>query len=136
MTILSRWARDALERLLGRFHEGPDPPPRVAQEPRLFRAMAPEAPTEEEWEEWAVAYGDRCYRAGFVRGMHWLERSWDGPAVDPERVLEMEAHEADRIPEEMLRNPRSAREVREFHDAIHRAAAAGIDVHIERPPRR
>jgi hypothetical protein len=29
-----------------------------------------------------------------------------------------------------------ARKVREFHEAIARASAAGIDVHLERPPRR
>lgn len=136
LTILGRFFRDLIEWLLGRFREGPETPPRLLEEPRLFRALASETPTEEEWEAFAQRLADHAYQAGFVRGVHWLERSWDGPIIDPEKVLEIEAHAASVSDPVLLRDPMSARKVREFHDAIARAAAAGIDVHLEQPPRR
>jgi hypothetical protein len=139
MTIFSRWCRDLLERLLGRYKEGPDPPPRLADDVHLFRLRSPGPPTEEEWAAFAERLAERAYRDGYARGVHWLERSWDGPALGPEKVLELEASAADRLfPEGARPSVKTAREVHEVHEAIYRAAAAGIDVHLERPliPRR
>lgn len=136
-TLLARFLRDLWERIRGTFREGPDPPPRLAEEVRLFRCLAKEAPTEEEWEAFAAGLADRAYRAGFVRGYHWLERSWDGPPVSPERILELEAHHRHlAVDPAVLADPMSARDVHVFHERIARAAAAGIDVHLEQPRAR
>lgn len=138
MTRLARFVRDLLERLLGRFHEGPEPPPRLAEEVRLFRSLATHTPTEEEWEVFAARLAERAYHDGFVRGTHWLERSWPGPEVTPERLLEEQAHQQKLIDDprwrDTLDKPMRSRQVREFHDQIAQAALIGIDVHI--PPGR
>lgn len=118
LTALGRFTRDLLERLLGRYREGPDPPPRLAEEARLFRLRSPAPPTEEEWEAFCSELADRAYRDGFVRGVHWLERSWDGPSEDPEKILELEAHAAARyFPEGELPEPADARAWREYQEA-------------------
>jgi len=134
VTILGRFIRDLLDRILGRFHEGPEPPPRLAEEVRLFRVLASSRPTEEEWEAFAVRLTERAYRDGFVRGVHWLERSWPGPEIDPDRLLEEQAHGVkladDPAWAHVLDQPMRAREVREFHDSVANAALAGVDVHV------
>lgn len=134
MMILARFMRNLFERFLGIFHEGPETPPRFADEVSLFRSLSPHEPTEEEWKAFAITLTDRAYRDGFVRGLYWLERSWTGPAISPEQLLEEEANQLrPRDVGEMgalLDRPLSAREVRDFNDAIGRARAAGIDVHL------
>ncbi len=123
MTRLSRFLRNLLERVLGRYYEGPRPPPRLAEEVRFFRAFKPLA-TPEEWERFAVSLAGRSYRDGFVRGNEWLERSWEGPAVSPERLAEARAHdwslaETDANAKAFLDRagqPRSAREIAEARD--------------------
>lgn len=134
MTILARWARDLLERLLGRFREGPDTPRRLLEEPRLFRALSPEAPTEEEWEAFAKRLIDFAYRQGYVRGFHWAERSWDGPEKDPGELLAELS--ADPAWAEVLADPMSARKVREVQEAIARVREAGVPIYFVDDRRR
>ena len=138
LSRLGRLFRDLLERLLGRYREGPEPPPRIAEEARFFRSLAREAPTEEEWEAFAAGLADRAYRDGFTRGIEWLERSWDLRPADHERRLELEARAAEHllVDPAVLADPMSARKMHEFQELISRARAAGIDVHLERPPPR
>jgi hypothetical protein len=138
VTRFGRFARELVERFLGRYHEGPDVPPRYAEEVRLFRALSRNEPTEEEWEAFAVRLTERAYQDGFVRGLHWLERGWPGPEMTPEQVLEEQAAQEKLLDDPKwrgaLEDPMNARRVKDFHDSIARAAAAGIDVHI--PPGR
>lgn len=72
-----------MERHLDRWREGPEPPLRVAQEVRLFRALHPGA-TADEWEQYATRHAESAYRQGYIRGFEYNERFWPGPADDPE----------------------------------------------------
>lgn len=92
MTRAGRWLVRQLERLLGRYYEGPTPPRRLAEEARLFRVMYPCAGPD-EWEAFAARLAASSYRDGFVRGFEWNERDWSGPADDPERLAEATAHD-------------------------------------------
>lgn len=83
MTRLDRFLRNLWERLRGRYYEGPDPPPRLAQEVRLFAARDP---TPEQWREFSARFAENAYRDGFARGLEWSERLWPGPSVDPDEL--------------------------------------------------
>lgn len=92
MTWLQRKIRNLLERWLGRYHEGPDTPPRILQEVRIFQLMHPEA-SADEWAQMARRLVDSSYKAGFTRGLEWNERCWPGPVEDPEVIAERKAYE-------------------------------------------
>lgn len=92
MTRAGRFLRNLLERLLGRYYEGPHPPRRLAEEVKLFRIYYPGA-TAEQWSRFATRLASNAYEEGFVRGYEWQERGWDGPVDDPEQLLELEAHD-------------------------------------------
>jgi hypothetical protein len=62
-----------LEKALGRFYEGPEPPPRLTEELKLFRVMHPLA-TPAEWEAVAARLIVNAYRDGYVRGFEAMER--------------------------------------------------------------
>lgn len=128
MTLLARFIRDLLERLLGRFHEGPEPPKRITEQARLFRSLARETPTEDEWEAFTVELAEAAYRDGYLRGLYMLERSEFSPARY-ERELEEQTLAADPKWAAVLAEPMSARRVKEWQDAIGHAAAAGMEVH-------
>ena len=91
MTRFGKFIRRLAEKWKGQFYEGPEPPPRIAEEVRMFHILYPTAEWQ-QWEEFAVRFAHNCYRDGFVRGYEWQERGWDGPAEDPERLLEEERH--------------------------------------------
>lgn len=93
MTPLRRKLRDILERWLGRFYEGPHPPPRIREEVRLFTLMNPHA-NPEDWEEFATRFAENSYRDGFVRGFEQSER--DPERVEPEpdaAILDAQRHD-------------------------------------------
>lgn len=92
MTPLQRFLRNLVERVRKRYYEGPEPPPRLAQEVRVFAALHPQA-TAEEWKDFAALHASIAYRDGFTRGLEWAERLWPGPAEDPEVVAERLAHD-------------------------------------------
>lgn len=100
MTPFQRFCRKLYERLRDRYYEGPDPPPRLHDEVRVFAALNPQA-TASEWKDFAARHADVAYRDGFTRGLEWNERLWPGPAEDPEVVAEREAH-AFSLPEHYL----------------------------------
>ncbi len=87
MTALRRWLRNYLERWLGRYYEGPEPPPRLVQEVRLFAALHPHA-SPAEWKDFAARLAQNSYRDGFIRGEEWNERMWPGPSTEPELLAE------------------------------------------------
>ena len=92
----SRRLRRALQKLRdrwkGQFYEGAEPPPRLTEEVALFRLCYPRATTE-QWRRFAERAIQNSYRDGFVRGYQWQERGWEGPAIDPEQLAEIEAHD-------------------------------------------
>ena len=85
MTRLTRLIRKLLERLLGVWHEGPEPPVRLREQVRLFRHMYPNA-TPAEWEKYAVRLAESSWRDAFIRGFEWNERCWPEPNVDSAAV--------------------------------------------------
>lgn len=86
MTVIRRKLRDILERLLGRFYEGPRPPPRIREEVGLFALMHPHA-SAEDWAEFAVRFAENCYRDGFVRGFEQSERDPDRIEPEPDAAM-------------------------------------------------
>lgn len=79
MTLFSR-ARRVLRRLLdraaGKAHDGPDLPPRFADEARLFLLLNPAA-TALEWEAFALSLARAAHRDAYGRG---LDARDDAPA--------------------------------------------------------
>lgn len=93
MTRLGRILRNAAEKLLKRYYEGPEPPMRLAQQVAEWAWMHPKA-TRAEWAAFAVRFAHGAYRDGFVRGFEWAERDLDRLQLgDPERLAELEAHD-------------------------------------------
>jgi hypothetical protein len=84
MNRFERFVRDALEKLLKRFHEGPEPPPRLRETVILWRVLNPEA-TIDAWEKFAISQAEDAYRCGFVRG---LERNLRNPEAMPPEVAD------------------------------------------------
>lgn len=101
MTALGRFIRDSIDRLQRRYYEGPEPPPRLEQEARIFAATHRDA-TAEDWKEFATRFAQNAYRDGFTRGQEWAHRLWPGPEHDPEMLAEAAAHDWT-LPEEGLR---------------------------------
>lgn len=92
MTPAARFFRNLLERLLGKYHEGPEPPVRLAEEARLFAVSFPGA-SSEEWERFASALAAKAYREAWTRGFEWAERDLDAkPKDDPDVLAEELRH--------------------------------------------
>lgn len=93
MTRLGRILRNAAERLLRRYYEGPHPPQRLAEQVAEWAWMHPKA-TRAEWASFAIRFAHGAYRDGFVRGFEWAERDLDQLKLgDPERLAELDAHD-------------------------------------------
>ncbi len=84
VTPAARAVRNLIEKLLKRFYEGPEPPIRLSEEVRLFRAIYPMA-TADEWELFAARLAENAYCTGYTRGVEASER-------DPQ-PLEPDLHE-------------------------------------------
>lgn len=91
-SIAGRFFRRLIEKWLGRYYEGPDPPRRIEEELRIWMYLNPDADRET-----VIGYCgfllDSSYREGFTRGYEWQERGWGGPEVDPEVLAELEAQD-------------------------------------------
>lgn len=89
----SNWLKSLLlrlsDKLTSRLYEGPEPPKRLRERVKLFKLYNPDA-TAEQWERFSLTLATNCYREGFVRGYEWQERDWKGPAVEPERLQELQ----------------------------------------------
>lgn len=82
MTPFVRLLGRTLERLLGTWQEGPEPPGRLDEVVLLFANARPDA-TRREWAHFAAGHAAEAYRQGYVRG---FERGERDPAAQPWRV--------------------------------------------------
>lgn len=73
MTPVGKWLRERLERFLGRYEEGEDPPARIREQVIVFASMNPKA-TRIEWVDFAATLAEESYRSGYIRGVEWAER--------------------------------------------------------------
>lgn len=90
---IGRALRATLERIIGRYYEGPEPPPRLAEEVVLFRAYNPHA-SQDAWAEFALRFARNAYRDGFVRGLEWQQRGWlEQQAESEEQRAERARHD-------------------------------------------
>jgi hypothetical protein len=89
MTPVARWFRNARERLLGKFFDGPEPPERLSQMVIAFAETNPQA-TRFDWARFAIEHGRECYRSAYTRGLEYTERDPDEQALlaklDPETL--------------------------------------------------
>lgn len=95
--------RKMVERVLGRFYEGPEPSDRYAEQVFAFRRFYPRA-TAEEWASFASNLASNAYRDGYVRGFEWKERRLDERSDDdPELIAARARHEWERAESERVR---------------------------------
>jgi hypothetical protein len=87
-----RWLMRLVEKWMGRYYEGPEPPRRLGEELRLWMALNPDSPREVV-QGYATCLLEAAYRDGFVRGYDWQERGWSGPSIDPEVLAEAQAQD-------------------------------------------
>jgi hypothetical protein len=80
MNRVSRWFNDLYQRLRDRYYEGPNPPNRIVQIAELYADTHPRA-TRGDWIEFASNHAKEAYRAGWVRGFEWRERTMRGEIV-------------------------------------------------------
>lgn len=90
-SMLIRWLKRCFEKWMDRYYEGPESPPRLYEELRLWAALNPDA-TREVILGYTSVLLDAAYRDGFVRGYEWQERGWQGPSIDPEVLAELQSH--------------------------------------------
>jgi hypothetical protein len=128
MSRFGRWLHRLLERWMGRYYEGPNPPDRLGEMVIVFANEYPTI-TRQEWADYASAHARNCYRAGFMRGMEYIERDpdWYG-TVHPEFAAD-----------QLDPNWRFAPEVQlDFPDEVPPTEAldeAGINAFFQRNPR-
>lgn len=82
-----------LEKLLDRYHEGPEPPVRLAEEVQLFERMYPDASID-AWRDFTIAMAAKAYRDGYLRGLEWEVRDLNtrDQGVDPEVQAQADRH--------------------------------------------
>jgi len=73
VSAIRRLVLRAIDRIAGRFYEGPDPPVRIAEQARLFLLANPGAGSV-AWESFARELAGSAYRDGFTRGIEALAR--------------------------------------------------------------
>lgn len=73
MTPLLKFFRDAAQKALGKFYEGPEPPRRLGELVLAFAEAHPKA-TRGEWARFAQLHAEEAYRQGYVRGYEYVER--------------------------------------------------------------
>ncbi len=89
MTPLRKWLVAKAEKFAERHYEGPNPPERLDQLIIEFAKLYPRA-TRADWVRMAVEHGRECYKAGYTRGVEYVERDKDWhPVVPPEVLADM-----------------------------------------------
>jgi hypothetical protein len=87
VTALRRLLIRVLERLLGRYYEGPEPPARAGEVVLEFCRLYPRA-TRQQWIDFVVEHSRLMWREGYVRGFEWAERDPDlEGAREPEELM-------------------------------------------------
>lgn len=81
-----KWLRARAEKWLGSFYDGPEPPERFDVMVEEFVRIYPNA-TRFEWMRFAVSHAREAYRAGYVRGVEYVEREPDWRPDLPPEVL-------------------------------------------------
>lgn len=77
-----------LEKLIGIFYEGPNPPDRIRDGVVLFKLNNPNA-TKQDWINFCIHYSQGCYKTGWLRGYEWIERQLDvKPENHPDRIAD------------------------------------------------
>lgn len=88
MTPIVKWVRDRVEKWLGSFYEGPDPPKRLGEQVVAFANLRPLA-TRGDWIDFATNLAEECYRAGYLRGVEYTERDPEEPGgITPEEIAD------------------------------------------------
>jgi hypothetical protein len=90
VTPFAKWVRDRVEKWVGKFYEGPEPPARLGEIATEFGNIFPNA-TRREWLAMAKNLANEAYRSGYVRGIEWAERDPDAvtPNVPPDVIADM-----------------------------------------------
>jgi len=80
-TAVTRCIKHALEKHLGTFAKGPEPPRRFRELVEAFAVASPHA-TVADWVEFAARHAASAYQQGYVRGYQHVERlgpDWADP---------------------------------------------------------
>lgn len=89
MTPFKRLVVSTLEKAIGRYYEGPEPPGYIDRMVEQFAQDAPRA-TRGQWVAFALGLAQEAYRAGYTRGYEYVERTDDWhPTLPPEVVADM-----------------------------------------------
>lgn len=81
MTPVMKFLKNAWEKHVGTFAEGPNPPPRLTQMAEMFARANPHA-TVAEWAEFCGRHAGSAYQEGYIRGFERGERlgpDWEDP---------------------------------------------------------
>lgn len=87
-TRAKRWIRHLLERLLGIFYEGEQPPERLREIVTTWANNHPNA-TRADWLAMMEEWGDEVYRTAYQRGIEYVERDptfWKD--IDPDAIAD------------------------------------------------
>lgn len=87
MGVAMKWLRNVVEKLLGRFYEGPTLPERFEHGVVEFANRHPNA-TRKEWATFAKEHASIAYEAGYVRGYERSERDYQHPRTPPEAIAD------------------------------------------------
>lgn len=114
MTPLVRTAKKLVERTLGTWYEGPEPPDRLRQMVLAYAEAHPRA-TRREWIGFAQDLARVCYRSGYERGYLWADRDLErrDPEFEPERLAELEGNGWEWMPADQEPAPSGLEEVPE-----------------------
>jgi len=89
VTPIKRLAKGIVERLLGIWYEGPEPPARLGEMVVAFANDNPRA-TRADWVRFCQFHSGECYRSGYVRGVERSERDFLNamPSTRPEDIAD------------------------------------------------
>lgn len=89
MTPFLSFVKRAAEKIFGEWYEGPNPPERLLAMVEAFAKAYPHA-TRGEWIGFAAEQAREAYKAGWVRGIEYVERDPDWhPDLPPEIIADM-----------------------------------------------
>jgi len=89
VTPLKKLVVTAMEKIIGRYYEGPEPPAYIDRMVAQFAQDAPKA-TRAQWTAFALGLAQEAYRTGYTRGYEYTERTDDWhPALPPDVIADM-----------------------------------------------
>ena len=84
---MKQWLARVIEKVLGRFYEGPSIPERFENGVVEFANRHPHA-TRKDWSLFALEHASNAYEAGYVRGVERSERDYQHPVTAPEVIAD------------------------------------------------